>query len=65
LAFSSLQDKVLHFWVNTAFVTDNQIILPKAEIDKAAKDTKVRTIRISLSLSSLWSSSHTACCSCP
>jgi hypothetical protein len=36
----SLQDKVLHFWVNTAFATDNRIILPKAEIDKAAKDTK-------------------------
>lgn len=33
-------DKVLHFWVNTAFATDNRIILPKAEIDKAAKDTK-------------------------
>jgi phosphatidylinositol-3,4,5-trisphosphate 3-phosphatase/dual-specificity protein phosphatase PTEN len=33
-------EKLFHFWFNTRFVINNELILVKSEIDKAVKDTK-------------------------
>jgi len=31
---------MFHFWFNTFFISKNEVVLPKSEIDKANKDKK-------------------------
>lgn len=37
--FMAKGDKLLQFWINTAFIDNERLIVPKEELDKAWKDT--------------------------
>lgn len=36
------KDKMFHFWFNTAFIRDNQLMMTKLEVDKAHKDKQCK-----------------------